>query len=77
MSDSYIGTREFGKRNIHERWFVCAIMGDVKPESQTVVLRWPSRFAGLRVCHQHLDEMDYEERFRIQPPRISSTEHEP
>lgn len=77
MSDASIGTRAYGKRNTRERWYECAIMGEVVPESETVVLRPPRRFAGMRVCFRHLDEMDLEELQRTRPRKTSAEEFTP
>jgi len=79
MSNETIGTRVFGKRNIRERWFECAIMGCHVPESETEVIAEPLPHAGLRVCLRHKDPMDYNTREKLQPAgsRISTTENLP
>jgi len=69
-----IGTREYGKRAIRERWYTCAILGEVVPMSQTVVPSHPHPHAGQRVCMNCYDEKDYNMNRVLAPPRVSDTE---
>lgn len=72
-----IGTRAYGKRMIRERWYECAILGEVVPESETVVPVPPHPHAGSRVCLKCFDERDYLTNTILAPPRVSQTEGEP
>lgn len=69
MSDE-IGIRVDGKDARGERWYRCSIMGEHTPESETVIETNPaSRFLGMRVCLQHLDEASYDDNIILNPPR--------
>jgi hypothetical protein len=72
-----IGRREYGQSVRRERWYHCAIMDEVVPESETVVPTWPHPHAGMRVCLKHLDENDFEMNRILNPPRIPPEEENP
>ncbi len=69
MSSPHIGVREYGKQLKRERWYHCAVMGEVVPESETMIPSSPHAFMGLRVCFKHLDPLSYDEMAQISPPR--------
>lgn len=77
MADELIGTREYGKRAIGERWYQCAITGRVVPESETVVPTWPHPHAGQRIWLGAFDEPDYEMNRLLDPPRTYPDEEGP
>lgn len=80
MGNETIGTRAYGKWNAHERWFECSVCGQVKRQSETLVPQAPHPQAGLRVCTtgaRCFDEIDYNTRQQISPPRPGTTENRP
>lgn len=77
MANPSIGTREYGKRAIRERWYSCAILGEHVPESETVVPMPPHPHAGQRVCMECYDERDYRMNEIQTPPKVSETENLP
>lgn len=62
--------RNYGKRSVRERWFHCAIGGELVRESETTIPVPPHPQAGLRVCKKDYDEIDYATRRSLTPPPI-------
>lgn len=80
MGNETIGTRAYGKWSARERWYECSVCGQVKKMSETVVPSAPHPQAGKRVCltgARCYDELSYEDRLRLTPPRKSPTEDRP
>ena len=66
--------RFYGKRQIDERWFFCAIGGELVPESDTTTPIPPHPQAGLRVCKRDYDELDHGTLRTIIPPPTGADE---
>jgi len=75
MSDWTIGVRTYGKTAKRERWYRCAIMGEHKPMSETVIEMNPtSPYRHMRVCVDHRDERSYLDNITESPPRQTEDE---
>jgi hypothetical protein len=66
-----IGIRVDGKRSKHEPWYECAIGGERRSESETIIETLPTNKAfGMRVCLFHRDEPSYQDHEFWRKPRV-------
>jgi hypothetical protein len=72
MSDRNIGVREYGQGYPRrEPWYVSAVLGKVVPESETIILNRPGDPRhGMRLWVGEVDDLSYEDRLRMHPPRV-------